>query len=323
MLQQTRVETVIPFYERFLRSFPTVNALALADEEDVLKHWEGLGYYRRVLLLHRAARQLHTEGRAVPVLAAELRELPGIGAYTAHAIASIAGGEAVAAVDGNVARVVARLIGLRADILSARGKRAVQQVADALLSRRRAGDFNQAWMDLGSKVCTPRSPTCKECPLSRYCAAHAHGTTAELPRRGTMRARSVPTIQCVAAHVRDDRGRVLVRRRPSGGLWSGLWEFPFVEVGANEAAAEALRALERQIGGTLKGSRQVERVQHQLTHRLMHFDVSAGSWQRAARSSKRIGEYRWVDETELQALAMGTVQRKIQRAVAQARMKTI
>lgn len=316
MLQQTRVETVIPYYERFLKSFPTPQALAAANEEVVLKHWEGLGYYRRVLNLHRAAKLLAQDGRSVPNTAVELRELPGIGDYTSAAIASIATGEPIAAVDGNVARVVARLFALRADVLSSTGKKQAQAAANVLLARKRPGDFNQAWMDLGSSICTPRSPDCPKCPLSRYCTAHAEGLTDELPRRGTERIRTIPTIRCVAGVVRDDEGRVLVRRRPTGGLWSGLWEHPNSEIANEERPQKTVQVLLKHLQLAARECRHVGLVEHQLTHRFMRFEVYDVPVRRNTRSADSHREMRWVNSDELTKLAMATAQRKIQRLVA-------
>lgn len=316
MLQQTRVDTVIPYYERFLNSFPSAKALAAADEEVVLKHWEGLGYYRRIQHLHRAAKVLAQDGRDVPRSSMELRELPGIGAYTSAAISSIAGGEPVAAVDGNVARVVARLFALRADVLSFSGRKQVQAVADALLARKRPGDFNQAWMDLGSSICTPRSPDCACCPLSTHCAAHAQGLTDELPRRGTDRKRHVPVLRQVTVYVRDDAGRVLVRRRPPGGLWSGLWEYPSRDIEGNEKPNESAIALLKSLKLAARECDPIGRIEHQLTHRLMCFDVFNVSTSRRAVKTPSPSMQRWVNSDELTQLAMATAQRKIQRLVA-------
>lgn len=315
MLQQTRVETVIPYYERFLAAFPTVAALAAADEQSVLKLWEGLGYYRRARLLHRAARQRAAEGGELPRSAQTWRQLPGVGEYTAAAIASITEGEAVAAIDGNVARVVARLIGLHADVLSASGRRTVRQAAGALLSRRRPGDFNQAWMDLGSSVCTPRAPRCERCPLSRCCAAYARGVTAELPRRGTGRTRSLPVVRCVAVVIRDPQGRVLVRRRADDGLWSGLWEFPSSEIAPGARAVETARALLDAAGVAAQTCMPRGTVEHRLSHRLVRFDVFAASVKRRRAPTGVDAPHRWVNRTELAALAMSTAQRNVEHLV--------
>ncbi|RME41626.1 MAG: A/G-specific adenine glycosylase, partial [Planctomycetota bacterium] len=188
MLQQTRVETVIRYYERFLRRFPDVNRLAAARHDTLLKYWEGLGYYRRALHMHEAARRIVKEGNGLPASAEAWRRLPGIGEYTAAAVASIAFGEPVAAVDGNVARVLARLFGVTDAVAPSEGRRRIRGIADRLVSPSRPGDFNQAWMDLGSMVCTPRGPRCDVCPLASCCrSAHRVETVGRLPRRGRHR----------------------------------------------------------------------------------------------------------------------------------------
>ncbi|MEK7731696.1 MAG: A/G-specific adenine glycosylase, partial [Planctomycetota bacterium] len=229
MLQQTRVETVRAQYERFLRRFPTIGRLARADHEDVLKHWEGLGYYRRILHLHRAARMVCENGGVIPDNAEALRALPGVGEYTAAAIASIAFNRPEAAVDGNVARVLSRLFGVTQDVRSPVGKSRIRDLARSLLSQQRPGDFNQAWMDLGSLVCTPKAPRCDACPLRAHCLAAENGDPEFYPVREAARNRIPKTVSLVVAiFVRE--GKMLVRRRERGGLWSGLWEFPTLEL---------------------------------------------------------------------------------------------
>ncbi len=231
MLQQTRVETVVPYYERWTSRFPDVRRLAEAGEAEVLRLWEGLGYYSRARNLHRAARLVHERlDGAVPSDPAELRRLPGIGDYTAGAIASIAYGVPAPAVDGNVRRVLARLLDLprpRASLL--------RRVAADLVDPHRPGRFNQALMELGSLVCTPRSPACERCPIADLCAARAAETQLErpLPRR----AAPVPEGDVGTASVVAADGRLLLRRRPSEGLLGGLWELPGEECGPGEDPA--------------------------------------------------------------------------------------
>lgn len=334
MLQQTRVETVIPYFERFMNRFPDPARLAAARHETVLKHWEGLGYYRRALQLHRAAKEVARAGGVMPSDSDGLRKLPGIGDYTAAAIASIAYNEPVAAVDGNVARVVARLCGVRDDVLSPAGKRAIQGLADALLAPRRPGDFNQAWMDLGSAVCTPRKPRCAECPLQRDCFAFLHNATDTLPRR--QRSTQIKSVTLVTL-VCESKGKLLLHRRPRGGLWSGLWEFPTRDwegngkgpVGSSgRASVQAVRAL-RTWADELASFGESEpeyagTVRHQLTHRLMTFHVfrvaaADGSIDRAEGSgqpSNRVGkndgvDRRWVTRDGLARLSLSTAQRRI------------
>lgn len=243
MLQQTRVETVIPYYRRWMARFPTVDALAAADGEDVLQLWKGLGYYSRARNLHRAARIVRGrfDGR-LPGSVAELEELPGVGPYTAGAVASIAFDRPVPAVDGNVRRVLCRLL----DLPDPRPAE-LRDRATALVAPDRPGDFNQALMELGARVCTPSSPECGRCPLSGECLARARGT---VPERPPSRSRGpVPTTE-VAAAVAVDGGRVLVARRPEDGLLGGMWEFPGAEPREGEdVAAAARRAVEERLGG--------------------------------------------------------------------------
>lgn len=179
MLQQTRVEAVVPYYEKFLRAFPEVQTLARAQEPKVLAHWSGLGYYSRARNLHRAAKQISATG--VPETYEDLRALPGVGPYTAAAIASIALNLPHAAIDGNVIRVVSRLTNDSGEITSTATRRRIDAEAARILDPRRPGDFNQAMMELGATVCVPRTPRCPECPVARFCLARAEGTAADLP----------------------------------------------------------------------------------------------------------------------------------------------
>lgn len=267
MLQQTRVDTVIPYYERFLRRCPDLATLAAASLDEVLGLWEGLGYYSRARNLHRTARLLMRErGGRFPRRAAELQQLPGIGRYTAGAIASIACDEAVPALDGNVMRVFARLEDLDEDITRAATQRHLWALAQQWLPRERPGAWNQALMELGRRICRPRRPDCPRCPLQARCLAYARGTQALRPRRRPRPAR--PHYDIVAALVRNARGELLLQRRPEEGLLGGLWTFPGGRVaeeddGLWEALQRLLReslALEVQQGATLAP------VQQEFTH---------------------------------------------------------
>ncbi|HEX6559118.1 MAG TPA: A/G-specific adenine glycosylase [Longimicrobiales bacterium] len=223
MLQQTRVETVIPYYQRWLAKYPTIEALAAADLQAVLKQWEGLGYYSRARNLHKAAGLVHEryQGR-LPAEPSELRALPGIGDYTAGAVASIAYNRPAAAVDGNVRRVLSRLYDVAAPTASA-----IRDCAVQLLDRDRPGDFNQALMELGATVCSSRAPLCKDCPLRAACCACANGTVSMRP--GSKTKAPIPH-ERVHTLVRLHAARVLLARRPDRGLLAGLWEFPEVAV---------------------------------------------------------------------------------------------
>ena len=229
MLQQTRVETAIPYYDRWIERFPTVEALADGDEESVLKAWEGLGYYSRARNLHRSARLVRERlGGVIPQDSHSLKTLPGIGEYTSGAIASIAYGEVVPAVDGNVRRVLSRLFDLEDPMDASLRKRAGE-----LVDSDRPGDWNQALMELGATVCTPRSPRCSACPLTGECRALAEGTQELRPaskRRPRVRAVSYAVVVAL-----NSAGEVLMVRRPPDGLLGGLWEFPAVEMGVEDA----------------------------------------------------------------------------------------
>jgi len=311
MLQQTRVETVLNYYERFLKRFPDVRALARASREAVLKHWEGLGYYRRVVHLHEAAKQLAGEGASIPSSSQEFRRLPGVGPYLAAAIASIAFEERTAAVDGNVARVISRLMGVADDVQSGSGRRAIQSLADQLIPPGRPGDFNQAWMDLGSAICTPRAPDCDACPLSGQCVALATGMTDELP---VLRARRAPIeVRCVTAMFMD-ACRMLVRRRPDKGLWSGLWEFPTIEIGSKTKPRDPRQSIRKL--GTSYGAKptaapeHVASVSHRLTHRAMTFEVYLCPARATAAASDE-SPTRWVTPRGFARLAVSTAHRRI------------
>lgn len=245
MLQQTRAVAVAPRYEAFLARFPTVEALAAADEEAVLKAWEGMGYYSRARNLRRAAMEVARRGE-FPQSAKELKTLPGVGDYTAAAVASIAFDEAAPALDGNQARVLSRLLAFEETVDTPQRLRAQ---AEALIDRERPGDYNQALMDLGSGICTPRAPKCETCPVAAFCAARAGGDAESYPRLPPPIARREVEVTVVLAYL---GGRVLVRRRPSKGLLAGLWEFPNDSGGTLAQALPGARAT-----GELARSRHV------------------------------------------------------------------
>jgi A/G-specific adenine glycosylase len=262
MSQQTRVDTVVPYYERWLQRFPDVAALADATLDAVYKEWEGLGYYSRARNLHAAARTLrerHTG--AVPSSYEELRSLPGIGDYTAGAISSIAFNERQPAVDGNVRRVLSRLL----DDPNPAAQR-LRGVAAALVPADRPGDFNQAVMELGATICTPSAPACGPCPLSHLCAAHAAGTQHERPMRTPKRA--VPIIDVATAIIRGTDDRVLLQRRPSSGLLAGMWSFPASEVPRGGEASQIALAVARALCDVSdEPAVALGHVEHTFSHR--------------------------------------------------------
>ena len=248
MLQQTRAEAVAPRYEAFLARFPSVEALAAADEEAVLKAWEGMGYYSRARNLRRAAMEVVRRG-GFAQSAKELQKLPGVGAYTAAAVASIAFGEAAPALDGNQARVLSRLIAFEGVVDT---PQRLREPAEALIDRERPGDYNQALMDLGSGICTPRAPKCEKCPVKAFCAARAEGDAEGYPRLPPPIVKREVDVTVVLAY---RGGRVLVRRRPARGLLAGLWEFPNFSGGTLEALLPGARA-----------TAQLPRARHVFTH---------------------------------------------------------
>jgi A/G-specific adenine glycosylase len=308
MLQQTRVDTVIPYFERWTERFPTLQALAEADQAEVLKAWEGLGYYSRARNLHAAVREVAARyGGEVPGDAEAFRELPGVGRYTAGAVLSIAFGEPEPVVDGNVRRVFARWMDDPAP-----AERGLWELATSLVRAdggARPGDLNQAVMELGATLCTPRRPACDRCPVSDHCAARAAGTQEARPapkRRAPLPERAIAT----AVIERD--GEVLVGRRPDGGLLGGLWEFPGVQV-EGDADPDALAAsVGKALGIEIGEAATLGTVHHTFTHlRARYLAVRAG-WT-AGEPAGEWAELRWVRPPGLDALALPVAQRKVRR----------
>lgn len=318
MLQQTRVDTVIHYYDRFLKKFPTYTSLARARHETVLKCWEGLGYYRRILYLHRAVQQLHKRGMKIPDTFDELRKLPGVGEYTAGAIASIAFDRRVAAVDGNVARVLARLMGVHQDVQSKTGRMQINQYANQLVPLKRPGDFNQAWMDLGRTICTPRWPKCSECPLKSVCVSDQQGLAHSLPVRNGRHGKTIPLVTIVVG-ILLDRDRMLIRRRPTGGLWSGLWEFPNMECKRKSGDVRLVDELAHDEKVSLQDqSEKIGVISHQLTHRSLRFHLYICRV-KMNKHQKLNSHRKWVTNKMFQRLSVSTAHRKIMSAVKDVR----
>jgi A/G-specific adenine glycosylase len=305
MLQQTRVETVIPYYEAFLARFPSVESLAAAQVDEVLASWSGLGYYRRARQLHRAAKVAAAAG-GLPSSSVELLELPGIGPYTAAAVASIAFGEVVAVLDGNVERLLCRRLALAEDAKRSAVRRRLLDGATRLLDAERPGDSNQALMELGATVCVPRRPRCEECPLRRGCRGRQDPERYPAPRRRREVERLVWTVALV-----EKRSRVLFFRRPEGiELMAGLWELPHVEDGS-DAPEEALAAT---YGGGWRLGGEVATVCHGVTYRSItlrvHRAVLAGSPTAAGR------EAAWLRAEDRARYGISSMFEKVFRALA-------
>jgi A/G-specific adenine glycosylase len=261
MLQQTRIETVIPYYLAFLTRFPAVSDLADASLDEVLKSWENLGYYSRARNLHRAARiVVEKHGGRIPGEEKALRSLPGIGRYTAGAILSIAFGKRIPALDGNAERVLARIFAGEIPVGSPEGKRKLEGVGGELVPRKEPGSFNQALMELGALVCLPRKPLCPSCPVGDRCEGRRRGMAESLPVK--RKKPSIPRKVAVAALLRNVEGRYFVLRRSEKGLLPGLWAFPSAEWSGDSPD----EWLEGQAGGKILEVHALSPVRHAYTH---------------------------------------------------------
>jgi A/G-specific adenine glycosylase len=312
MLQQTRVETVTPYYQRWLEQFPTLNHLAQADEQEVLKTWEGLGYYSRARNLLKSAKIIqHELGGDFPRELTELKKLPGVGSYIAGAIASIAFGKKTPALDGNGKRVLARLNAFHEPVNQERNTHTLEKYLFELLPDDRAGDFNQAIMDLGSRICLPRRPRCGECPLQSLCEAYRQGVQLEIPVRTSKRP--VPHYPVVAAVIRD-HDQVLIDQRRAGDLMGGMWEFPGGKVEQGESLADAIvREIREELGLVIRVVRFLNVYEHAYTHfsvkvHAIECEIITGEPQ--ALESDAIA---WVPVSRLDDFPMGKVDRLISR----------
>lgn len=329
MLQQTQVSTVVDYYRRWLEKFPTVEALAEADRDQVMELWEGLGYYRRARYLHESARRVveQLDGE-LPRTSDGLQQLKGIGEYTAGAIASIAFNEAVPVVDGNVGRVLARLRRVTGDPTSTDFRNVSWAMAGRLVDPDRPGDFNQAMMELGATVCTPTKPTCMLCPVSDHCDAFASGEVEAFPEPVDRGPRKQMRVASVVVLTEDEGApETFVRRRPAEGLFGGLWEFPSHEVddeGEPDADSDdelgpifeaATAGHTSAWGGAIESIESVGDLQHTLTHIEMTIDVYVVGLESVpvdlAENAKE--DRRWVEVASLSDVAMSTAMRKVQK----------
>jgi len=310
MLQQTQVETVIPYFERFCERFPSIRALAEAGEEEVLRLWEGLGYYRRARQLHQAARHMVARhGAAFPRDPEAVRGLPGIGRYTAGAILSIAFDAPEPILEANTIRLFSRLLAYRGDPGSAAGARLLWAMAEAVLPRRGCGSFNQGLMELGSRVCLARGPRCDACPLALLCRARALGLVAEIPA-----AKAKPPVESrreAAVVVRRGR-RVLLVKCPEGGRWAGLWDFPRFAVDAKHDAGlrnELVAGVARLTGVSIEPGECLATIRHGVTRFRITLDCYDAVYQRD--SGQSTVPLRWLRADELADYPLSTTGRKL------------
>ena len=296
IMQQTRIDQGLMYWHRFMEQFPDVKSLAAADEAEVLKAWQGLGYYSRARNLHRAAGVVSKElGGSFPATSEGLRRLPGVGPYTAAAVASMCFGEPVVAVDGNVNRVIARFMGIDQPVNRPEGRRAVEAAAEALLDSANPGNHNEAMMELGALVCTPRTPRCTECPLAGGCASA--GDPEAWGRRPSKAGKARVEDVSVVGHVLTDGDRVAVRRRPETGIWGGLWEFPSTWI---EGAREGNAATPIVGAAEWLAEVRLERA-HVLSHRRLW--GRWGVWKVSGPGADWGADWEWVDWEEAQAKA--------------------
>lgn len=311
MLQQTTVSAVVPFFNRFVESFPTVQALAQADEQQVLSHWQGLGYYRRARHLHAAAKYLaehHPD--ELPDDPAVWEALPGVGRYILGAVLSQAFDRRLPIVEANTLRVLSRLFGSRLDPRAGEGKAWVWQAAEAVLPRKRAGDFNQAMMELGALVCTPANPNCAACPVRTMCIANRDGTQEEIPPKSKEKKRVV--VSEVALAIRDGKKLLLCCRPPTATRWASMWELPRGEVADGEEVADAAVRVAKELTGlVVEVGTEVTTIRHAVTR----FEITLT----CLEAGRTAGEFasafytagEWLTPTECAARPASTPQRQL------------
>lgn len=310
MLQQTRVETVIPYFEHWMQTFPTISSLAAASQQQVLQLWEGLGYYSRARNLHAAAGRVISDFNGqLPAEINQLQSLPGIGRYTAAAIASMAFGQDEATLDGNIRRVLARVFNLEIPARSPVGEKQLWAWAQDNLPPMSAGDYNQALMDLASSICVPRIPRCLICPIQTICQAYALGVQEERP---LLQVKKPTPHYVVTAAVIQQNGLVLIAQRPSTGLLGGLWEFPGGKVETDESLSACLqREIEEELGCRIEVGEPFGQYQHAYTHfriSLHAFLCQVVAGEPQALEAQQIA---WVAPSDLGQYPMGKVDRQI------------
>jgi len=299
MLQQTRVDQVIPYFNRFMKRFPTMKSLATASQADVLKMWEGLGYYSRARNLHKAAQIIATQYKGrFPNSAEEIIKLPGIGSYTAAAIGSLAFNLDLAVLDGNVIRVLSRLFAYTKDTRSAAAKNDLQQLADALLVKGDAGNSNEAMMELGATVCLPKNPKCGNCPLSGFCLGHQSGRATDYPVKAPKK--KVPHIIVGAAVITNRKGEVLIAQRREKDMLGGLWEFPGGKQETGETIQQCIvRELKEELGIKIETGDFLMTVKHAYSHFTMEMHTYFARIKSGRPRPLHCQDYQWLEVSAL------------------------
>ncbi len=310
MLQQTQVETVIPYFERWMARFPTIAALAAASQQDVLSAWEGLGYYSRARNLHRAAQMVMAEQSGkLPQDPQALGKLPGVGRYTAGAVASIAFGADAPALDGNIRRVLSRLFDVTEPARSPASERRLWSLAAENLPPGRAGDYNQALMDLGAMLCTPRNPDCAHCPLADFCQARAQGMQEQRPVVAPKPP--IPHITVTAAVIQRD-GLILLSQRPIDGLLGGMWEFPGGKVEDGEDLPVCLRReIREELGAEIAVGEPFGVYRHAYTHFRVTLHAFCCEVVTGEPRPIEAADLRWAPRSQLTNFPMGKIDRMI------------
>jgi A/G-specific adenine glycosylase len=317
MLQQTQVATVVNYFERFLTAFPDLAALAAAQEQEVLRRWEGLGYYRRARALHQGARTICAEhAGAIPDDPIALAKLPGLGRYTVNAILSQAFERRLPILEANSRRVLCRLLGERGDPSKAAVEARLWSAAEAILPKQRIGDFNQALMELGALVCTPATPACDRCPLAHHCEAHRQGRQDEIPRKTA--APKIEEVREVAVALW--RGsKVLLVQRLDGGRWAGMWELPRREVPTQTTHAVAAAELLAGLGLTGELGEEFAAVRHSVTRFRIRLLCLEAKYRRGTIRPGFYAASRWVAPAQLSKFPLSRPQRKLAELLCQPR----
>lgn len=300
MLQQTRVDQATPYFERFIERFPTVGDLAEADQQEVLKVWEGLGYYSRARHMHSASKLVMDEfDGKVPDTWKDINKLKGVGPYTASAVLSIAYQKEHAVVDGNVIRVLSRYLGIEDDVRSTQTKNAIQNYADELISEERPGDFNQALMELGATVCTPSNPDCEDCPIQTNCVAYKKVKTEEIPYKSPTKKR--PHHQIGVGIILDEaEGEVLIALRPDEAMLGGMWEFPGGKQEEDEEMEETvIRELKEELGVEVSITKPFMKLDHAYSHFKITMHAYLCELENGDPEPKTSQEIRWISIEEL------------------------